>query len=133
MKQTLQTIQYTMDFADRAKQFMNIAQADIFVTVKAFNAAVLAEGGHRKIQDCTRYGATKKLHGKYFVFISLKNHDSIKVLNDTIVHELYHCQDWEAEHGKSFDRTVQRITSQLFDYGTDAKGELIQYKGEQYD
>ena len=133
MKQTLETIQYTMDFADRAKQFMNIAQADVFITVKAFNDAVFAAGGSRRIQDCTRYGATKKMGGKYFVFISLKNHTSIKVLNDTIVHELHHCQDWEAEHGRDFDRTVQRITSQLFDYGTNAKGEIIKYKGEKYD
>uniref|UniRef100_A0AAU7N450 SprT-like domain-containing protein n=1 Tax=Nitrosopumivirus cobalaminus TaxID=3158414 RepID=A0AAU7N450_9VIRU len=127
MKATTAAIEYTENLAYRAINFMEIDKdVTVYTDLKSFNRAT---GKHYRDG---RMGATLKQGPKFHVYISFKNHSCVRALNDTIVHELHHIEDWSAVHGKCFDKHVERIVADLFDKGNDEQGAIIKYKGAKY-
>jgi hypothetical protein len=135
LKETTQTKQYVKEVFERALTIMDIEhKVHLVFSAKEYNALMLKEIGIQKHSRNSRLlGQARMNCGVKSVLINIGNHKSVKGLNDTIVHELLHTVDFNRQHGKSFDNTVEAYLKQLFDYGYDEQANKVKkYEGSKY-
>lgn len=129
MQDTKQIRKYVLEVAERTYKIMDLETTPkIVFTIKDWNKY------HKsyKMRKSNLYGRASLNQGAPVVFINIDPHKSVKALNDTIVHEIYHIKDMKKSHGKAFDRTVNFYLERLFDYGFDGEGKIKKYAGSKY-
>lgn len=125
--------EYVTDVFNRTVSFMELEGVKLVFNAQEWNKYTQSKNKNNKIRKSRAYGRAWKSYDETckILIINIENHDNIKSLNDTIVHELLHIKDYKLNHGARFDNIVNRYLEQLFDYGM-IKGKLKKYEGSKY-
>lgn len=124
---------YTKEVFERAYNLMDLDEPiKLVFTTKEYNKIAKKQGFQTK-RKSNLLGFARKFCGYRIVLIHIENHRSVKGLNDTIVHELYHHKNFKLRHGKEFDNKVEEYLKQLFDYGfNESSNKVIEYQSSKY-
>jgi hypothetical protein len=106
--------EYSADLLARTCRLFDIEQPKIIFT----NRELIKSGMQKRVTSKMlerMYGKASKSH--YTIWINIDRHESIRELNNTIVHETLHLKDWKLKHGKQFEKLVTFYLNCLFDNG----------------
>lgn len=106
--------QYSNDVLIRCCRVMDIEKPKLIFTFNEAKKYGMIKRITKKLVN-NKYGEAKK--SNYTIWINLDRHETIKELNNTIVHECLHLKDWKLRHGKFFEQTVNFYVRCLFDSG----------------